>query len=224
MFQPSPLSIDPAEVLRYLGGGHATPPEQLLTDIQRCANALLEHIQPKVTWRIFSLEGTALTGTTLTLPGSDIRRHLSSCCRCVLMAATLGTGAEQIIRRAQATDLSQAVILDGCASAAIENLCDQLEAHLRIQTEEEGLFLTGRYSPGYGDLPLSLQQEFCTLLDTQRRIGLTVSASNLLLPRKSVTAILGISPLPPQPPKTGCQGCNLYDSCQIRLRGGICHN
>lgn len=223
MFQPAPLTIDPAEVLRYLGGGSATPPEQLLDDIQQCAQALLAAIQPKVTWRIFSLDGSSLAGTALTLPGDDIRRHLHNCPRCILMAATLGTEAEWIIRRAEASDLSRAILFDGCASAAIENLCDQLEAYLRSQVEQEGSYLTGRYSPGYGDLPLTLQQAFCTLLDTQRRIGLTVSASNLLLPRKSVTAILGISPVPPQPPKSGCQGCNLYDSCQIRLRGAICH-
>ena len=115
------------------------------------------------------------------------------------------------------------MILDGCASAAIECLCDQVEDYLRKKVEERGQFLTGRYSPGYGDLPLQLQFDLCALLDTQRRLGLTVSANHLLLPRKSVTALLGISPTPPQPPQPGCVGCRLYHSCQIRRSGRICH-
>ena len=44
-----------------------------------------------------------------------------------------------------------------------------------------------------------------------------------VLPRKSVTALLGISPTPPQPPQPGCVGCRLYHSCQIRRSGRICH-
>ena len=151
------------------------------------------------------------------------RRHLDGCTHCVLLAATLGLETEQLIRRTQARDLSQAVILDGCASAAIECLCDQVEDYLRKKVEERGQFLTGRYSPGYGDLPLQLQSDLCALLDTQRRLGLTVSANHLLLPRKSVTALLGISPTPPQPPQPGCAGCRLYHSCQIRRSGRICH-
>ena len=36
MFQPAPLSIDPNEVLRYLGGGHAVPPAGLLAEGGQC--------------------------------------------------------------------------------------------------------------------------------------------------------------------------------------------
>lgn len=223
MFQPAPLSIDPAEVLRYLGGGHAVPPAELTAELHRQAQALLDAVAPKVTWRVFSLSDLTLDGTRVTLPGQDIRRHLAGCDHCILLAATLGLEAEQLIRRAQARDLSQAVILDGCASAAIEALCDQVETYLRKKVEEQGHFLTSRYSPGYGDLPLTLQPDFCALLDTQRRLGLTVSTSNLLLPRKSVTALLGVSSAPPQPPEPSCVGCRLYHSCQIRLSGRICH-
>lgn len=223
-FQPAPLTIRPFEVLRYLGSAQTVPSPELLSQLDRAAQTLLAAVTPRLLWRSFPLEETTLIGTTLTLPGESIRSHLESCHHCILLAATLGMEAEQLIRRAQATDLSFAVLLDSCASAALESLCDQAEEHLRSQTEARGLFLTGRYSPGYGDLPLSLQEEFCALLDTERRLGLTVSTTSLLLPRKSVTAILGISPTPPQPPKPGCTGCSLYHSCQIRLSGNICHN
>lgn len=76
MFQPAPLSIDPNEVLRYLGGGHAVPPEALLDEIDRCGRQLLNAVTPKVTWHAFPLSDFSLEGTRVHLSGQDIRRHL----------------------------------------------------------------------------------------------------------------------------------------------------
>ena len=217
MFQPALLSIDPNEVLRYLGGGHAVPPEALLDEIDRGGRQLLNAVTPKVTWHAFSLSDFSLEGTRVHLSGQDIRRHLDGCTHCVLLAATLGLEAEQLIRRAQARDLSQAVILDGCASAAIECLCDQVEDYLRKKVEEQGQFLTGRYSPGYGDLPLSLQPEFLRALNAQRQIGLTCNEQFLMFPRKSVTAVIGLSKTPVGGcSKTACDTCRMNSTCQFR--------
>ena len=46
MFQPAPLSIDPNEVLRYLGGGHAVPPAGLLAEVEQCGQQLLAAVTP----------------------------------------------------------------------------------------------------------------------------------------------------------------------------------
>ncbi len=57
----------------------------------------------------------------------------------------------------------------------------------------QALYLTDRFSPGYGDMPLAQSGQICEVLNTGRSIGLTVSQSGILMPRKSVTAVLGIS-------------------------------
>ncbi len=222
MLTPRITAINPIEVLRYLGGPLTDIPDALLQTVQQTATELQSTARPKAVWRIFSLDGTALLGTTLSLSGVDIQRHLTDCTKGVLMAATLGADVERLIMHAQVSDLSKALILDSCASAAIENICDNLEADLRTQVEADGFFLTDRFSPGYGDLPLALQSDFCTLLNTQRQIGLTVSQSNILIPRKSVTAILGISNHPRTTRSSGCQNCNLFETCQIRKSGTTC--
>lgn len=99
MFQPAPLSIDPNEVLRYLGGGHAVPPAGLLAEVGQCGQQLLAAVTPKVTWRAFPLTDFSLEGTRVRLDGQDIRRHLDGCTHCILLAATLGLETEQLIRR-----------------------------------------------------------------------------------------------------------------------------
>lgn len=222
MITPRITAVNPWEVLRYLGAGQGQVPEELLETVRRCGAEIQTAARPKAIWRVFSLEKTRLADTNVTLTGQDIRRHLADCHQCVLMAATLGADVERLLMQVQVSDMARALILDSCASAAVENLCDNLEADLRTQVEAEGLFLTDRFSPGYGDLPLSFQRDFCALLNTQRQIGLTVSESSLLIPRKSVTAVLGISQRPRTTRSSGCANCNLFETCQIRKSGATC--
>ena len=70
----------------------------------------------------------------------------------------------------------------------MEQVCDQVEQE--IESQFPGCSFPFRFSPGYGDLPLELQGELLHLLDAPRKIGLCASASHILTPRKSVTAIL----------------------------------
>lgn len=225
MIVPRITTINPWEVLRYLGGSGKSAPEELLDTVRDCGREIQAVARPRAVWRRFPLEAeTTLSGTSLTLTGEDIRTHLAGCEACILMAATLGADVERLLMHTQVSDMARALILDSCASAAVENICNNLEADLRRQVEAQGRFLTDRYSPGYGDLPIALQGAFCALLNTQRQIGLTVSGSNLLIPRKSVTAVLGISRLPRSARSSGCQNCNLFESCTIRKSGAVCRS
>ena len=49
-----------------------------------------------------------------------------------------------------------------------------------------------RFSAGYGDFSLEFQRNICDALDCQRKIGITLQESLIMLPTKSVTAIIGI--------------------------------
>ena len=222
MLEPRLTGINPWEVLRYLGAAQGEPPEELLETVRGCSAEIRAVARPRVVWRLFPLEGTTPVGTSVTLMGADIQAHLTDCHQCIFMAATLGADVERLLMHTQVSDMAKALILDSCASAAVENLCDNLEADLRARLEAEGCYLTGRYSPGYGDFPLTFQRDFCTLLNAQRQIGLTVSPTSLLIPRKSVTAVLGVSRTPRPASSSGCERCNLYETCQIRKRGAAC--
>lgn len=212
------------EVLLYLGWKGGEPDPNLRKTLSHCVKTIQTLARPQVLWRRFAVSGTHVDGTTLTLEGQDIGRHLEHCHEAILMAATLGPQVERHLMRTQVLDMAEALILDSVASAAIENVCNNLEATLRTAIEGEGLFLTDRFSPGYGDFPIQQQRLFCDVLDTQRRIGLTVSGSGLLLPRKSVTAVLGISPVRPQRRSSGCANCSQFYTCQIRQNGRFCQS
>lgn len=80
----------------------------------------------------------------------------------------------------------------------------------------------GRFSPGYGDWPITVQPKVAAVLDTARRAGICVLNTNLMTPRKSVTAILGLSDHPVKGHLAGCGHCVLRTRCEYRKRGKTC--
>lgn len=82
--------------------------------------------------------------------------------------------------------------------------------------------MTWRFSPGYGDLPLETQRELVRVLDTHRKIGVSLTGSCLMMPSKSVTAILGISDTKRDERKNKCDFCNNRERCAFRKRGTRC--
>ena len=217
----TPPDVD--EVLRYMG----TPPEaadnSLRTLVEACSQQLLSAAQPRWTYRIFDLSleaGGVRLDSGLVLPGQALRDHLSGCTQVCVLCATLGAQTDVLIRRAECTDMAQALALDCCASALAEQLCDQIEYEL--QALFPGCYFPYRFSPGYGDLPLEVNTPLLALLDAPRTIGLCATASHLLTPRKSVTAILGVADHPIDTHKRSCLGCPAHHGCQYRKSGGHC--
>lgn len=212
--------IDRAELLCYLRIRGALP-EAEEARIARCERLLLETARPRVVWRLFDLLSDGSLANCAYRPGGDdIRRLLADCDQVILFAATLGSEAEALLRRAQRRDMAEALILDAAGSAAIENVCDNLCAELAAAFAPR--CLTERFSPGYGDLPLSDQEPFFRALDVSRRIGVSLSGSLLMTPQKSVTALLGVSDRPQPRRGQGCAACGRERDCIYRREGTNC--
>lgn len=203
-FHPAQLSPNLAEALRYLQlprhMGEGDLPAKLQQQLAHAEQQILQTAQPRCVLRQFLLDFSAtantgeikLSGSTLSLSGNSALSLLENCSSALIMACTIGLDIDRLITKAQPSDMAHALMLDALASAAIENLCDQAEAYIKALFQQQSLKLTRRFSPGYGDLPISLQSSLCRTLDTARQIGLTVTASGIMLPRKSVTAIIGV--------------------------------
>ena len=217
----SELNTD--EVLRYMGCPPHRAEEALRAQVRKACALVLEAARPRWAWRCFDLafgsEGVRLS-CGLLLPGQDLKRHLAGCRRAVLFCATLGAQTDALIRRVQNGDMLLGLAADCAADAAVEQVCDQIETEL--QGRFPGCFFPFRYSPGYGDLPITLQGELLALLDAPRRVGLTASASHILIPRKSVTALLGVADQPISQSVRSCLSCPARETCGYRKSGGHC--
>ena len=184
------------EILHFLGwhGTAVEPP--LMEQIRRIRGEALEQVKPRAVMRRFvRLPDGTLEGTRFFPQGKDVREMLSACHETVLLAATLGADSERMLLRAQTKSAADALILDAVLSAA--------------------------FSPGYGDMPLAQSGQICEVLNAGRAIGLTVSQSGILMPRKSVTAVLGISRTQVLRRPKGCEGCSARQTCAFARREDI---
>lgn len=218
------LTLEPVnrrEALRYMG--YQGEPDATLTMlVDDCEKKLLETAQPRILYRILPLqrENSTLSAETLPLYGNDIARHLEGCDRIILMAATLSGQTDQLIHRAGISDMTKSLAMDALASAGIEQICNRAETIFHEQLPD--IYFTWRFSPGYGDLPLELQPQILQLLDAQKRLGLTVTPEHILIPRKSVTAIIGLSKQPLKKGARGCATCRMRETCAFRKTGMHC--
>ena len=83
--------------------------------------------------------------------------------------------------------------MQAAAAAMVEAYCNELNAGWKKEYLENGLYLRPRFSPGYGDFPLSAQKQILDGLEAGKRIGITLTEGYLMMPSKSVTAVIGVS-------------------------------
>ena len=152
-------------------------------------------------------------------PGFSIKKHLDGCHSVIVMAVTLGMGVDNLIRRLQLTDMALAVIADSGATVLIEQLCDDFQKEAAAQTDG---YTTSRFSPGYGDFPVTVQGEIVRIADAGRKIGLNVTSGSLMIPRKSVTALIGVADHPVKGRLATCSECVLRGKCSLRKEGKYC--
>ena len=205
------------QVCRYLGCRGEVEPA-LAGRIRALTHQVEEAAQPRTASRIFPLSfpgGDRLALGPLTVESDALRKNLAGCEEVILFAATLGVGVDRLIARSGAGRVSDAAVYQAAGAALIEAVCDQAWEELRRAGEAEGWHLRPRFSPGYGDFPLSCQRELLTLLRAPETIGLTAGESMLLLPTKSVTAVMGRSRLALPCHRTGCEACGKTD-CAFR--------
>lgn len=220
------LSVDYNEAYRYMGA-QGVPDEELLAELQAASDIVLESSEARVVSRVLPIKieagGVCLQSTGLCLGGRSIAALLHNCHSCVIFCATIGNAIEALLSRWQIKDLSFAAMLDACASSAAESLCEAVSDELHNEYSVQGQYLTDRFSPGYGDLPIFVQKDFCAVLDTARKIGVCVSEGGIMIPRKSVTAIIGISKYPQRHIGEGCKGCRLLSGCKFIESGVTCY-
>lgn len=211
-------AIKKQEVYHYLGckRGEASLDQQ----IDRMMKKVIQDADCRVIYREFPLVNHHCIN--LSLPGDDIKRLLKESERCIVMAATIGFKVEREFRFLQIKDMGDALIYDACANAMIESLCDDVNERLIQLYHQQGAYLTDRFSCGYGDLPITTQEQFIQVLDARRKIGLHVNEHSILVPGKSVTAILGIASVPQPALVRGCGVCALKERCAYRKGGTTC--
>ena len=210
------INID--EALRYMGFNENINIDNIVPLLRKCEEDLINSANIRYCYKIFDIErkenNISLVNTNLQLTGKAILSHLDNCSKAVLMACTLSDMVDKLINRYNITDMTSALIADAMASAMIEQVCNKVEEIIKKELNIKNM--TWRFSPGYGDLPIDIQQRFIQVINAEKQIGLTVTDSNILIPRKSVTAIIGISDNAIPQKKRGFAVCIINKTFNLR--------
>jgi len=118
-----------------------------------------------------------------------------------------------LINKYSKIEPSRAIVLDSVATAMIEEFCDYVNDILG-----ENRSLRPRFSCGYGDFDIKHQKDIINILDASKYVGITLTDSLLMLPTKSVTAVMGISKNDNKCIVSGCENCNKIN-CEFRRNG-----
>lgn len=205
--------VNRAEALRYMGC-KGEPDESLKNLLEECLSQLGEVCEPRHLTASFPLKlgaNDTIDAQCFQTESRALAHNLADCDEILLFAATLGTGVDHLIRRYSRLEMSRAVALQAASAAAIEAYCNGVCKELRADYEAKGRYLRPRFSPGYGDFPLSCQPAILGALEAGKRIGIKLTDSFLMMPSKSVSAVMGISKKPRHCSVEGCEVCTKKD-------------
>ena len=195
IFHPRLTIIDTEETKRYAGlSRKADFSVELLTEA--CTQAQLLAI-PRGVWQVYAYDQdmhTIMAAEPFVLTADSVIRHLSGAVEVAVMAVTIGIPLEQEVSNLFSQNKYTAgLLLDAAGTTAVEVACDAVCNIIAQHAGRSGLTAGRRFSPGYGGWPIDVQPEILSLA-AGATIDLSVTDTKMLVPRKSVTAVIGLYP------------------------------
>lgn len=219
--------VDKVEALRYIGYSGQQTDEALDGRIDALIAACERDSAPSFVYKVFPVDASdgviRLSGSPLVLEGSAIYEHLRTARFCAVMAVTLGLVNERATMRMKARSALDAVVFGAAGSSLVECAANACEAAIAAEAAKLGLHTNWRFSPGYGDFPLDVQPAIVRALEADKKLGMTVTDSNLLIPAKSVTAFVGLFDELHEGTKRSCAECVCAAHCLLRKAGTPCY-
>ena len=207
------VDVTLGDVYRYLGYPGGTPrSRQAATSLDEMWEGALALLHPRGAYRIVG--GAEASGAGMPEPGHGV--GVAGC--------TIGPELEEVSATCVAQGrLLDALLLDAVGSAAADAAADCLNLALCTVAREEGWYAAPRVSPGYGAWDVASQSRLLALLPAAE-LGISLTAGQMMVPRKSVSFAVSFMEQPPagHRPGAACERCGL-EHCRHRIapfRGG----
>lgn len=199
---------DRREILRY-AGARGEESGNLQTLLDEC----LAECEGIFTPRVCYTTVTRAEFFEIFPPSESAKAWTENCDKIAVFAATVGLGIDRLINRYASVSAAKALLFQAIGAERIEALCDKFCA----EYGDGAARAQRRFSPGYGDFPLTAQRETFALLNPPKHIGVTLTDSLLMSPTKSVTAAFGISvsALPKENGAKNCKACG-KENCAFK--------
>lgn len=169
--------------------------ENLAVELKKLIELAYGLIQGKACYSTFEikkiLESKVILDKSETLvSGKKLAEVLADCSYCTLFVTTIGPELENRVVQMEKNDPSGAFYLEHVGNWMAEYMAEAVNNRISQEIIKSGFLPKKRYSAGYGDWPVESQKEILELTGSSR-IGVSLSESFLMTPRKSVSALIG---------------------------------
>lgn len=188
------LIVNKSEIYRYLGYKTGMDlPKEIETSVEEILDNVLKQSVPKVCYKYFETKvGEQIDFGFMSVESKELASNLEGCTETVIFGATIGIYTDRQIQKELILSPSRALIYQSVGGTVVEAVCDEFNEWIRQKEKEKGRVICPRFSPGYGDVALSIQKNIVQELSLAKLAGITLTDSLLMIPEKSVTAIIGI--------------------------------
>lgn len=219
---PSQIKLSVDDVLR----GQGAQPEIIRQRNPKFARVAEEALQiglsvmtPQILYAWKNVE--TLRHETLFLAGGQrlsgrlISQHLSMAKKVVYILVTVGEALDTLISEKMRSQPLLGIALDGVGSAAAEQVANAICAEFETQAALDGLQSSIPLSPGMVNWDVHIgQPEIFQVLDASD-IGVSLTTSGLMLPRKSLSMVIGFGEEMSIQGST-CDYCAMKATCNYR--------
>jgi len=134
------------------------------------------------------------------------------------MVCTIGPGLEkQVAEYFNSDEALRGLLLDGIGSAAIDSLGFEVCSLIGNEASLHGYQASSPLSPGGPRFPLAEQWQLFKLVPADQ-IGVSLTSSGVMVPRKSISMVIGMgSDMKTWTKAESCARCNLRNTCHYRI-------
>ena len=179
------MDVELPKVMQYLRMGGVAPDGALAGRIAALREEAVAEMHPRRVWLRTVVPQRWLDES------KALSTRLAGCGNAYLACGTLGAAYDAFHRRVSVKSGADALIVQAIGAAAVEKVMDSIEDDIRGELAP-GETLVTRYSPGYADFPLAEQRTLLGLVDASRTVGVSLTDSLLMVPSKSVSAVIGV--------------------------------
>ena len=181
------LKFNQKEILRYAGmKGENSEITKLLSE---CLKEIDGKLNFSVCYKVCDIDlSTAVDFGFFKVNSKDLSKNLQGYNKALIFVATVGIEIDRLIKKYSVISPTKALLFQAIGAERIESLCNAFCEDLKGEYKK----VAPRFSAGYGDFSLEYQEQIFKILNPKKHIGVMLLESKLMLPTKSVTAVVGV--------------------------------
>ena len=196
------------------------PREAILTLTQEMLTEARQLVAPAVVYEVYPVEEVSQQRLVLrngrSFQAGRILDQLASASEIAVLIGTVGQRLEkQASRYFDQGHPAKGVVLDSIGSAAVEELLESACHVIEELAAAKEMQTSSPFSPGYLDWPLDQQVVIFDLLPADA-IGVTLTESLLMIPRKSLSAVVALGNGSKVESRSTCEICSIGATCRYR--------